>query len=85
MKFRITGRSSHMKPLRKRFQNLLIAWDNAKQDLTRYFEAFKKQCKYKGYSKYGVYVLTNYDSTFDEDTYRVYKLRELGFDPYVMV
>lgn len=62
-----------------------FAWDNAKQDLTRYFEAFKAQYKSKDYRRLGVYVLTNFDSTFEEDTYRVYKLRELGFDPYVMV
>lgn len=32
-----------------------------------------------------VYVLTNVDTSIDEDLYRIYKLRELGFDPYVMV
>ena len=32
-----------------------------------------------------VYVLTNFDTTIEEDLYRIYKLRELGYDPYVMV
>lgn len=32
-----------------------------------------------------VYVLTNYDSTHEQDLYRVYTLRDLGFDPYVMI
>lgn len=32
-----------------------------------------------------VYVLVNYDTTMEENLYRVYKLRELGFDPYVMI
>lgn len=32
-----------------------------------------------------VYVLTNYDTTMDENLYRIYKLRNMGFDPYVMV
>lgn len=45
------------------------------------------------YSKYGalderkrrVYVLTNYNTTMEENLYRVYKLREMQFDPYVMI
>lgn len=32
-----------------------------------------------------VYVLVNYNTTMEENLYRVYHLRELGFDPYVMV
>lgn len=32
-----------------------------------------------------VYVLVNYDTTMEENLYRVYHLRELGFDPYVMI
>ena len=45
------------------------------------------------YAKYGVleerrrrvYVLTNYNTNTDEDLYRIYKLREMKYDPYVMV
>jgi len=45
------------------------------------------------YAKYGemderkrrVYVLTNYNTTMQENLYRVYKLREMKFDPYVMI
>lgn len=32
-----------------------------------------------------VYVLTNYNTTMDENLYRIYKLREMKFDPYVMI
>lgn len=32
-----------------------------------------------------VYVLTNYDTTHEEDLYRIYKLKELGYDPYIMI
>lgn len=32
-----------------------------------------------------VYVLTNYNTTMEENLYRVYKLREMKFDPYVMI
>lgn len=45
---------------------------------------------YKQYGKLDerrtrVYVLVNYDTTQEENLYRIYHLRELGFDPYVMV
>ena len=32
-----------------------------------------------------VYVLVNYNTSMDEDLYRVYHLRELGYDPFIMV
>lgn len=32
-----------------------------------------------------VYVLTNFNTTMDENLYRIYRLRELGYDPFVMV
>lgn len=35
--------------------------------------------------KMGVYVLTNYDTTHEQDLERIYKLRELGYWPYVMI
>lgn len=32
-----------------------------------------------------VYVIVNFDTTMEENLYRIYHLRELGFDPYVMI
>ena len=32
-----------------------------------------------------VYILTNYDTTMEENLYRIYTLRDMGFDPYVMI
>lgn len=32
-----------------------------------------------------VYVLTNYDTTMEENLLRIYTLRDMGFDPYVMI
>lgn len=32
-----------------------------------------------------VYVLTNYDTTIEQDLFRVSKLRDIGCDPYVMI
>lgn len=35
--------------------------------------------------KAAVYILTNFDTSFEFNLYRIYKLREIGFDPYVMI
>lgn len=35
--------------------------------------------------KTGVYILTNFNTTHEEDLYRIYKVQELGYMPYVMV
>lgn len=63
-----------------------FAWDNAKDDLTSYFERYKARAKHKPHGQYGtVYCLTNYGSSMEENLYRIYTLRDLGFDPYVMI
>lgn len=63
-----------------------FAWDMMEQS-----EAVLKGLEL--YAKYGVlderkrrvYVLTNYNTSMEENLYRVYKLREMQFDPYVMI
>ena len=69
---------------RMRLKTLHFAWDNPNEDLTAKFEKFSQ--KFRRNSNIGtVYVLTNYNSTMEQNLFRIYKLRELGFDPYVMV
>lgn len=63
---------------------LHFAWDNPDDDLKSKFEDFKKATCYNR-RKLGVYVLTNFSSTHEQDLYRVYTLRELGYDPYIMI
>lgn len=63
-----------------------FAWDLMKESDT----VLKGLALYKQYGKLDerrtrVYVLTNYDTTQDENLYRIYHLREIGFDPYVMI
>ncbi|MDR1001698.1 MAG: radical SAM protein [Oscillospiraceae bacterium] len=67
-----------------RVKMLHFAWDNPKQDLTSQFKRVKDWLKYD-HRKLGVYVLTNFNSTHEEDLHRIYTLRELGYDPYVMI
>lgn len=35
--------------------------------------------------KTGVYILTNFNTTTEEDLYRIYTVRDLGYMPYVMI
>ena len=63
-----------------------FAWDNPKDDLRPHFEYYKAMAKHKPHGIYGtVYVLVNFGSTMEENLYRIYTLRDLGYDPYVMV
>lgn len=64
---------------------LHFAWDNPEDDLTPYFMRFKELTSVKDYRKRRVYVLTNFGSTQEQDLYRIYALRDMGYDPYVMV
>jgi len=62
-----------------------FAWDNPAEDLTPQFTFFAEHTNIKDHRRRGVYVLTNFTSTHAEDLARVYTLRDLGFDPYVMI
>ena len=74
---------------RTKLKGLHFAWDNPKDDLV---DSFRMWADIRGGkpSDHGrrngtVYVLTNFDSTMEENLYRIYTLRDLGFNPYVMV
>lgn len=64
---------------------LHFAWDNPKQDLTDDFKRFSEKTFLKSDRDKIVYVLTNYNSTLEDDLYRIYTLRDLGYSPYVMI
>lgn len=69
-----------------KIKDIHFAWDNPKDDLSKAFSNYSKQAAHKMHGSYGtVYVLTNYDSTMEQNLYRIYTLRDLGYDPYVMV
>lgn len=56
-----------------------FAWDNPSEDLSVNFSKLNERFKIKDRRRRVVYVLTNYNSTIEEDLFRIYKLRELGF------
>ena len=67
-----------------RLRTLHFAWDNPKDDLETKFRNFANGFRRK--SNIGmVYCLTNFNSTMEENLYRIYTLRDMGYDPYVMI
>lgn len=69
-----------------KIKEIHFAWDNPEEDLTYYFDRYKRLASHKPHGQFGtVYVLTNFNSTMEQNLYRIYTLRDLGYDPYVMV
>ena len=71
--------------LRKiRVKDYHFAWDDPRELLEEKFRFFKESgLKIKNQCR--VYVLTNYWSSMEEDLYRIYTLREMGYMPFVMI
>lgn len=71
-----------------RMKNIHFAWDLMGQSkkVIDGLTLYKEQGKKNAHGSFGtVYILTNYNTTMDENLYRIYKVRDLGYDPYVMV
>lgn len=63
-----------------------FAWDTMEQSesILRGLELYRKHGVLEE-RKRRVYVLVNFGTTIEENLYRIYKLREMQFDPYVMI
>mgnify|MGYP001040786259 CR=1 FL=1 len=63
-----------------------FAWDRYedKEEVIPKFKMFASQTQW-GYWKMTVYVLCNFNTTFEQDLERIYILRDLGYSPYVML
>lgn len=64
-----------------------FAWDLMRNTdrILRGLELYAKHGAVQDFRKKRVYVLTNFGTTMDENLYRIYKLREMKYDPYVMI
>lgn len=69
-----------------KLKNIHFAWDRY-EDKTKVLPKFKMFKEITGidYRKLGVFVLCNFDTTIEQDLERIYTLRDLGFNPYVML
>ena len=73
---------------RVRLKGIHFAWDSMRESdaILEKLRLYASLAKRKPNGDYAtVYVLTNYDSTPEQDQYRVETLREMGYDPYVMI
>lgn len=66
---------------------LHFAWDSMDQSerVLKGLKLYKEIGRLKDERKTRVYVLANFDTTMEENLYRIHHLREMGFDPYVMI
>lgn len=71
--------------MQMKVKHVHFAWDRYqdKSLIVPKLEQFKKQTEW-GRSKVSVYILTNYDTTIEQDLERIMFCRSLGFKPYVM-
>lgn len=69
-----------------RIDSVHFAWDRYedKESIIPKFKAFKEITGWDA-RKMSVYVLTNFNTTIEQDLERIYTLRDLGYNPYVMV
>lgn len=75
---------------RMKIKRLHFAWDNPSDDLEDRFRQFSEGWRIKDRRRKCVYCLTNFEDVPEADhvdraLYRIYKLRDLGYDPYLMV
>ncbi len=71
---------------RIRTKNIHFAWDRYgdKEKIIPRFKEFKQITQWDK-RKLTVYVLTNFNTTIEQDLERIYILRDLGYWPYVMI
>ena len=73
---------------RLKLREIHFAWDYMKESkaVLRGLKLYAGLANRKPHGQYGtVFCLTNYDTTMEENLYRIYTLRDMGYDPYVMV
>lgn len=67
------------------WERIHFAWDRPWEDNTRQFAMVMQNLKHARRDTVSAYVLTNAGSTHEEDLWRIYTLRDLGIQPYVMI
>lgn len=72
---------------RVKVSTIHFAWDLMEREdqVRKGLEMYRQFGKIKTKSRLMVYVLVNYNTSMEENLYRIYTLRDMGFDPFVMV
>ena len=66
---------------------LHFAWDLMEQsdEVLKGLNLYLEYGKVKSQRQRMVYVLTNFNTSHDDDLYRIYTLHDMGYEPYVMI
>ena len=71
-----------------RIKEIHFAWDSLRETdaVLRGLRLYVESGRKNRHGEYGtVYVLTNFNTTMDENLFRIYTLRDMGYTPYVMI
>lgn len=71
-----------------KLKDIHFAWDYMQESVPvlRGLKLYRELATHKVHGAYGtVYCLVNYNTTMAENLYRIYTLRDMGYDPYVTV
>lgn len=71
-----------------KIKEIHFAWDHMRETaaVVRGLELYAAHAARRPHGSYAiVYVLTNFDTTLKDDLRRIYALRDMGYDPYVMI
>lgn len=66
---------------------LHFAWDRMsdEREVLHGLSLYAKRGNIQDFRRLRVYVLTNFGTTQEQDLYRIYTLRDMGYDPFVMI
>jgi hypothetical protein len=70
-----------------KMKRLHFAWDYMKEEqpVIKGLELYNQFGNVQNTVNKSIYVLVNFDTTMEENLYRIYKLRNMGYAPYVMI
>ena len=70
-----------------KIKRIHFAWDlmERSEAILKGLNMYLAHGKIKDMARREVYVLTNFNTTMEENLYRIYTLRDMRYDPYVMV
>ena len=74
-----------LKGVKKKMVHFAFDYMKNEKAILRGLETYKRVMQSKSDSREVVYILTNYNTTIEEDLYRVQKVRELGFLPDIRI
>lgn len=72
---------------RIKIKTIHFAWDlmDRSPEIIKGLNLYLEHGRIKDQRRREVYVLTNFNTTMEENLYRIYTLDEMGYEPYVMV